>query len=67
MSKSKSRKKINDYIIHLDAPLGEGSYAKVYLAYRQHAPFAVKIVDRAMSTLLLMQSKPTSIRLRPSS
>jgi serine/threonine protein kinase len=46
MSKPKNRKEINNYIIHLDHPLGEGSYAKVYLAHDEttQTNYAVKIV-----------------------
>ena len=46
MSKSKSRKKINNYIIHLDEPLGSGAYAHVYKAHDDHSNtlFAVKVI-----------------------
>jgi len=33
MSKSKSKKKINNYVIHLDETLGAGAYATVYKAH----------------------------------
>jgi serine/threonine protein kinase len=51
MSKSKTRKKINNYIIHLDEPLGSGAYATVYKAHdeQSNAFFAAKIIDRAKS------------------
>ena len=51
MSKSKSRKKINNYIIHLDEPLGSGAYATVFKAHDDHSNtlFAVKVIDRAKS------------------
>ena len=46
MSKSKARKKINQYVIHLDEPLGSGAYASVFLAHdeQSHSQFAAKIV-----------------------
>ncbi len=51
MSKSKTRKKINNYVIRLDEPLGAGAYATVYKAYDEssHTLFAVKVIDRAKS------------------
>lgn len=51
MSKSKSRKKINSYVIRLDEPLGEGAYAKVFRAHEDHTNsfYAVKVIERAMS------------------
>jgi len=55
MNKPKSRKKINNYIIHLDEPLGEGAYAKVFVAHddKTQTNYAVKIVERAKSIFLI--------------
>ena len=46
MSKSKSKKKINNYVIFLEEPLGAGAYATVYKARDEHSntPYAVKVI-----------------------
>jgi serine/threonine protein kinase len=64
MSKSKTRKKINNYIIHLDEPLGSGAFATVYKAHDEQSNtlFAAKVIDRLKSILPSTQCKPTSIR-----
>ena len=65
MSKSKTRKKINNYIVHLDEPLGSGAFATVYKAHDEHSNtlFAVKIIDRLKSTHNSIQCRPTSTQL----
>ena len=64
MSKPKSRKKINNYILHLDEPLGAGAYATVYKAHDDHSGtlFAAKVIDRAKSKHQDIKWKPTSIQ-----
>ncbi len=47
-----SRKKINNYMICLDKPIGEGSYGKVYLCYCINNPeqaLASKIINKKNS------------------
>ena len=61
MSKSKSKKKINNYVIFLEEPLGSGAYATVYKARdeQSNTPYAVKVIQRAKSTNIMMKWKPT--------
>jgi hypothetical protein len=48
---SRSRKKVGSYVVLLDEQLGEGSWAKVFLAQGEPAgQYAVKIIERAKST-----------------
>lgn len=44
-----NRKKINNYMICLDKPIGEGAYGKVYLSYcinNPEVPLASKIINK---------------------
>lgn len=47
-----SKKKVCNYMICLDNPLGQGATGKVYLAYSVSNPeifFAVKVIDKKLS------------------
>jgi len=41
-------KKVDKYIIHLDEPLGEGSYASVFIGHHSETSeeFAIKIIEK---------------------
>lgn len=49
MQAGKTRKKINQYVIHLTEPLGDGAYGKVYQCHEEpsQAIFAVKTIDKS--------------------
>ena len=62
MQQPKSRKKVNGYVIHLDEPLGKGTYGTVYRCVEEASEtvYAVKVMEKAQCTDGLSQSVEVS-------
>lgn len=63
MRANKTRKKINNYVIHFDQPLGAGASGKVFLCLEEATQIwaAVKVIDKSQCKCLLRKFKTIPI------
>ena len=48
-------KRIGDFVIYLDKPLGKGAFGSVYFGYKEHDP-SIKIAAKVMSNVNIQKS-----------
>lgn len=68
MKPNKPRKKINNYLIHFDRPLGAGASGQVFLCLEEARQvwMAVKIIEKSQCTSKAIQSITILIWQKPS-